>query len=282
MIGFLLAIFVVTNGEQTASIDSYRNEIVWNERRIATHETPIDAVFADDALFVVERDSRTLARFERNGARREVALAADPSFVRTARGAIFVYSRVEGIVQEIDPRSMRVLRAVTTVPFASDFEVDGRTAYLVIPQEAKIRTFDLATLKPTGSVTVGAVPVDATIQKGATALSAATLAVADPSSKRVWIVEGRQSPTAAFARGFVRGFLGLGLFRGKNAEFPTGVDRVVSGHGKTLAYDSATGTLYEVGKSKSVRLAERVAPGSFALTERGPAIWENGRFRLIR
>jgi hypothetical protein len=247
-----------------------------------TRETPVDAVFVDRNLFVVERDNRTLARFDAKGRRTEVGLAADPTYVRQARGRLLVYSRLEGIVQEIDPETMRVRRTSRVGAFASDFEVDGRTGYLVIPREGKLRTFDLATLKPTGEVAVGAVPVDAVVQKGATALAPATLAVADPSSKRIWIVEGKQSSTEAFARGFVRGVLGLGLFRGQNAEFPTGVDRVVSGFGRTYGFDTTTGTLYRVEKSKSSPIAKGVKPGTFVVTENGVAVWENGRLRLIR
>jgi hypothetical protein len=279
---------IVTSGNRVAVIDAVANEMVVIGTggapvlHLKTRETPVDAVFFGAWLFVVERDARSLARFDENGTRAELALPADPAFIREAGGKLLVYSRVEGLIQEIDPSTLRMTRSLRLSPFASDFETDGRSGYLVLPREAKLRTFDLASMTASGDVSVGAVPVDATLQKRSSAVAAATLAVADPSSKRIWSVEGRQSATAAFARGFVRGFLGLGLWRGRDAEFPTGVDRVVSAHGRTVAYDTTTGTLYRVTKSKSVRLADAVRPGAFAVTENGVILWQNGRLQLIR
>ena len=280
---------LVVSGNRAAVFDSWSNVVRLIDlassqtRLLTTMETPIDAVFAGDFLFVVERDAASVARIARDGSRRAIPVAADPAFIReAAAGKLYVYSRLGGVVQEIDPVSLGITRSIAIAPYASDFELDGRSGYLVFPREGLVRTFDLASMRPTGEVTTGAVPVDITLMRGGNAMSAATLAVADPSGKRVWTVEGTQSVTAAFARGFVRGFLGLGLFRGANAEFPTGVDRVVSAHGTTVAWDSLTGTLYRVARSKSAVIARGLSPGSFAITENGVALWENGRLRLIR
>lgn len=120
---------------------------------------------------------------------------------------------------------------------------------------------------------VGAVPTDLAFAGGGTALTARILAVADPSAKRVWLAESTQSTTEAVARGFLRGLLGLGLFGNRASQFPTGVDRVETRGRTWIAYDSSSRTLYHFTRRQSTVLARGVAPGAFALTEKGVAWW---------
>jgi hypothetical protein len=180
------------------------------------------------------------------------------------------------VLEEIDGR---VTRRVRVGSFASDLETDGRTAYLLYPREARIQMVDLASMKLKGTAAVGAVPVDLALAGGGTALTARVLAVADPSAKRIWLTEGTQSTAEAVARGFLRGFLGLGLFANRSSAFPTGVDRVVARGARWIAYDSSSGTLYRVDRRKSSVIARHVEPGAFALTQDGIAWWEDGRIR---
>lgn len=249
------------------------------------NETPVAGVFLDDRLFLLERDARALVRIDvrvgRDGTRASLKLAADPAFLRVANRRLYVYARNEGIVQEIDPDRFTITRSVRVAPFASDFETDGRTGYLLFPRDAKLRTFSLTTMKTTGEVGVGAVPVDIAFASGSGALSARTLAVADPSAKKVWLVEGSQSFAQSIARGFLRGLLGLGLYANRTSQFPTGVDRVETRGGTWLAYDSSSGTLYRFTKSKSSVVAKDVAPKGFAITRDGVAVWRNGALQLI-
>jgi hypothetical protein len=194
---------------------------------------------------------------------------------------LYVYSRLDGIVQEISPATLRIVREVRVAPFASDFELDARNGYLVYPQEAKLRTFALATMKRGGDIAAGVVPVDLAITSRANALSASKLALADPSAKRVWIVEGSESITQAVIRGFFRGLLGLGLFSPASSDFPSGVDRVAMRGSTSVAYDSTTQTLYRLKGSKGAMIAREVPPGGFAITDSGVAVWQNGALRLI-
>ena len=129
-------------------------------------------------------------------------------------------------------------------------------------------------MKPSGEIAVGAVPVDLAFVGGGSALTARLLAVADPSAKRVWIVESTQSLGKAIARGFLRGLLGLGLIGNRSSEFPTGVDRVEAGASGWIAYDSSSGTLYRFDRKGSQRLATAVPPSGFALTRDGVAWWD--------
>lgn len=267
---------IVAGNSRAAVLDALANEVrivdLSNRKTalVRVNETPLAGVFIGNTLYVLERDARALERIGADGARASVVLAADPAFLREANGVLYAYSRAAGVVQEITTAPFAVRRTVRIAPFASDFELAGRSGYLVYPREAKIRTFDLSELKTTGELAAGAVPVDL-------AFAGRTLALADPSAKRVWLLEGSQSVSQAFARGFLRGLLGLGLFGGDgDSAFPTGIDRVWIRGAQWIAYDSSSGTLYRFSKSKSSVIARGVAPGSFALTAGGVVIWRNG------
>lgn len=259
---------IVAGADRVAVLDALDNRVAivdLADGRVEmrnTEETPIDASFAGRELFVLCRDSRRTS-------------AAD--FMRASGGSVYTYSRMTGVIEDIVKK-----RRITVAPYASDFEIAGTTAYLVYPREARIRTIDLAQMKSSGEISVGAVPVDVAFAGGGSALTSRILAVADPSAKRVWLTESTQSTVTAIARGFLRGFLGLGLFGSRSSQFPTGVDRVVI-DGKTwLAYDSSSRTLYRFTKKKSSVVAKGIAPQAFAITPNGVAYWNDGRVRLAK
>ena len=271
---------IAASSERVAVLDALNDQAViidlatGRATRRNTAATPIAAAFLGRELFILARDGRVL-----QGERTAIPLAADPALLRVAGGKLYVYSRAAGVLQEIDGE--RIVRRLTVAPFASDLEIAGRTAYLVYPREARIRTVDLATGKA-GNVAVGAVPVDLALTGGGTALTARVLAVADPSAKRVWLTEGAQSTAQAIARGFLRGFLGLGLYGNRASAFPTGVDRVLARGSRWVAYDSSSGTLYRIERRKSSVIAKGIAPGGFTLTAEGVAYWQDGRVRMVR
>jgi hypothetical protein len=250
--------------------------------RIETAETPIDGLFIGRDLYVIARDARLLQRFSADGTKTSVETAADPTFLREAAGRIYVYARVGGVLHEVDAARMRITRQTNIAPFATDLELDERNAYLVYARAAKMRVIELASMKPGEEIEVGAVPVDIAFVKGATLTSARTLAVADPSAKRVWLVEGVQSLTQAAMRGFFRGLLGLGVFSGGSSQFPTGVDRVFVRGDNRIAYDSSSGTLYRFTKSRGTPIAKEVGPHAFALTPDGGLVWWNDAVRRLQ
>ncbi len=84
------------------------------------------------------------------------------------------------------------------------------------------------------------------------------------------------------ARGFLRGFLGLGLFGARSSQFPTGVDRVLISGKTWVAYDTSSGTLYRFTKTTSQAIAKGIATHAFAITPEGVAYWQNGRVRIAR
>jgi len=140
----------------------------------------------------------------------------------------------------------------------------------------------LPAMKSEGKMDVGAVPVDLAFASRGTALSAKTLAVADPSGKRVWMIEGMQSTSQAIARGFLRGLLGLGLSGAIGSRFPTGVDRVMVNGSRWYAYDSSTGAVYRFTKRTSRLIAKGVAPSSFSVGPDGAYAWDEAVRRLQR
>lgn len=268
---------MVTGEGHVAVLDALDNEAVVVElatgkaTRFKTAETPIDATFAGRDLYVLCRDARIVQRFP--GAR-SFNTDADPAFLRSSNGRLFVYSRATGTIEQLGGGR------VVVAPFASDLEVRGNTGYLLFPREARIRTIDLRAMKTTGELRVGAVPVDLTFASGGTAITAPILAVADPSAKRVWLTEASQSTAQAVARGFLRGFLGLGLFGARSSQFPTGVDRVLISGKTWLAYDTSSATLYRFTRKSATVIAKGVPPHGFAATPTGIAFWQNGRVRL--
>jgi hypothetical protein len=256
---------VVANEQQAATIDSLANEVAITDLATGkttirkTGETPVDALFVGRELYILNRDSRTLQHGNET-----IDVAADPAYLRTSRNRLYVYSRLEGVLQEIGTG-----RRLKLDPFASDMQLDANYAYLTYPRAGKLIVVDLANMRPYGEQKIGAVPVSV-------AVMGRTIAIADPSAKRVWMIEGAQTFGQAVARGFLRGLLGLGLYRNRDSEFPTGIDRVLARGSSWIAYDSSTGTIYRGGKA----IAQSVAPHAFALTGDGVVWWDDTALRL--
>jgi len=275
---------IATSNERIAVLDPLANEArivelaTGRARAVRTGETPIAGVFIGSTLYLLERDARALERIGADGTRASVSTGADPAFLREANGRLYVYARGDGIVQEIGAAPFAPRRSVRVTPFASDFEIDSKNAYIVDPQTAKIGIVNLATMQTAGSVDVGAVPVSFAFASGGTSLTARTLAVADPSAKKVWLIEGAQSMTQAFTRGFLRGLIGLGLFGSGASQFPTGVDRVFVRGARWYAFDSSSGTLYRFTKSSSSVIAKNIR--TFTVSADGIFIWNEAVRRL--
>ncbi|HEY2324638.1 MAG TPA: hypothetical protein VGJ82_17390 [Thermoanaerobaculia bacterium] len=237
-----------------------------------TQATPIAAAFAGNDLLVLDRDAHVIEKIGGSS----IQVAQDPELLSVAGNHAYVYSRIGGVLQEIGLEPFALLRTIRIPPFASAMQCDARNAYLIYPRDGQLRVVDLAKMQLAGQFGVGSAPTDVAITGDPTALTATRLAIPDPLVKRVWLVEGRQSSLQAFARGFLRGMLGVGLFRGKMTQFPTGVDRVIASGPRWLAFDSSTGTLYNVTKDETNILARGLGPHSFALTPEGVAYWQNG------
>ena len=286
--GVAIPTAALASTDRIAIIDSLNNDVRiaalpdGQGKTIRVGETPIEGMFIDRDLFLLERDARTLERVAPDGSRSSVALASDPAFLRQFGGRFYVYSRAEGVLQEIGKTPFTIRRSAHVARFASDLELDGRNAYLVDPRAGNLAVVSLATMTAAGKIDVGAVPIDLAFAGASTALTARTLAVADPSAKRVWLIEGAQSFTQAVVRGFLRGFLGLGLFGGRDSQFPTGIDRLIVRDSRWYAYDTSSGSLYRFTKSKSTVLAKGLGPTAFSVGPGGVFVWNDAVRRLQR
>jgi len=275
---------IATSNERIAVLDPLANEArivalaTGRATAVRTGETPIAGVFIGTTLYLLERDARALERIGADGTRASVSTGADPAFLREMNGRLYVYARGEGLVQEFGTAPFALRRSVRVTPFASDFEIDSKNAYVVDPQTAKFGIVNLATMQSAGSIDVGAVPVSFAFASTGTSLTARTLAVADPSAKKVWLIEGAQSLTQAFTRGFLRGLIGLGLFGSGASQFPTGVDRVFVRGARWYAFDSSSGTLYRFNKTSSSAIAKNIR--GFVVTPEGVFIWNDAVRRL--
>jgi hypothetical protein len=275
---------IAASNERIAVLDALANEVRIVElatgRGTTVHagETPVAGVFTGSTLYLLERDARALERIGADGTRASISTGADPAFLREANGTLYVYARGDGLVQEMSASPFAIRRSVHVTPFASDFEIDAKNAYIVDPHGAKIAIVNLDSMQSAGSIDVGAVPVSFAFASTGTSLTARTLAVADPSAKKVWLIEGAQSVTQAFTRGFLRGLIGLGLFDSGTSKFPTGVDRVFIRGSKWYAFDSSSATLYRFSKSSSSAVARNIR--AFTVAPEGVFYWNDAVRRL--
>ncbi len=278
------AMAVAASGKRAAVLDALANDAVivdldsGRATHVKTGETPVAAAFDGDDLYILDRDAQRLERIGADGTRASIETAADPAFLASANGRLLVYARTAGEIEEVTLAPFAIHRRLAVPPSASHLEAGDRNAFLVYPRGGRIVTVALDTFTAS-SRAIGAVPVDL-------ALTSKNLAIADPSSKRVWILEGPQPASQAFARGFLRGLLGLGPAAHRNADFnagfPTGVDRVVARGGRWIAYDSASGTLYRVEKAQSTLLAKHVPPQAFAITADGAVVFWSDEVRRLQ
>lgn len=253
-------------------------------RSVSLGETPVDATWLGAEIFVLCRDSAEVRKIRSNGTAESIPVSRGTSRLRVARGLLYAYDSQEGLIQEISPEPLTILRSGSTERFGSDFEVDGSSGYLVFPRSGRLIVVSLDKLTETGRLNVGAVPIDLALETDRTRLTAGSVAVADPSSKKIWRTERSQSFSEAFARGFARGLLGLGLFAPKSTEFPRGVDRVRVAGGSQAALDSSSGNLYATRGGRSTLVATGMTGVSFDLGSNGDLVLatETGARRIAR
>ena len=224
-----------------AVLDPLHNKARVNGATITTGETPIAGAFVDHQLFILERDSRTLSRGGDS-----IRTGAYPQFLRAANKKLYVYCPIEGLLQEITASPFAVTREIHIAPYATDLEIDDTTAYLTYPDKRLVHIIDLDKMEDLGGARVGTWPIDLTLAGGNNVITGRLIAIADPLAQLVWSMEGHQSTAAAFGRGALGGLLGMGRVGKKNTDLATGPDRIVARDTRWVAYDSSTGTLYNI------------------------------------
>lgn len=228
-------------------------------------DAPTDATFIGESLFILSREGATLTRLDASGARTIVPIPSGASMLAEGGGELLTYDPVRGRLGRYDAATLGAIATVDTDRFASDLEVvDGRL-WLAIPRRGELVSFALTKPEEKRTTTGGAVPVDLAVEREGGLLGAGSLAVADPSSKRIWRVGNEESTGAAFARGFLRGLIGLGLYSSGSVGIPGQVDRVEAAGGTLLGFDTATGALYRIEGKKAFELARGIDPRAYAV-----------------
>jgi hypothetical protein len=244
----------------------------------ATGETPVAAAFIEKQLYVLARDARAVERIAMDGTKTSVKIgAAAQSFVPVG-DKIYVYSSIDGLFQEITTSPFAVARQVRIAPFASSFDTEGANGYFTYPNKRLLLIVDIKKMEVLGDTKIGSSPIDVHFAGDATLFSPRMLGIADPSDHRVWLIAVQQGTIEAFARGFLRGLSGFAPNGAVSTAFPTGIDRVISNGMHWLAFDSLTGTLYELKKKTTVELGRDLPPRAFALALAGSDLylWRDG------
>ncbi|HVT02408.1 MAG TPA: hypothetical protein VHL58_03425 [Thermoanaerobaculia bacterium] len=271
---------VVVSEARFAVLDPIDNLLlIGDARKRTTHMLkmaggPSAAVFSGGSLFVVLRDRNSLIRVG-DDVEQTVRCERDPAFIGENAGKIYVYSRIPGSLAEYDGSTLLQTRRMDLAPFASSMVIAGKKALLTYPGTGEIRTVFLNELATSSSVKVGATPIDIVVITNRSVLSPESFAVADPASKRIWRSDGKQSLSEAATRGFLRGFIGLGLSSPSSADFPTGIDRLWVAGNRMIALDSSEGVLYEAARGKSRRIATGVDASAVAVSAGTVFFWSS-------
>jgi len=277
---------ILAEGSTFAVLDPIDNQVVLGDAATGTGRiihlsgSPTAGALEGGALLVVIRDRGQLVRM-RGAEDKSVLTDSDPSFLRISNGLTYVYSRMRGSFVEYDSSTLLERRRIALPQFASTMIVHGFKAYLTYPGTGELRTVNLPTLTLLPVTRIGSTPTDIAVA-ARSPISTVTLAVADPASKRIWRTDGDQSLSEAVIRGFLRGFISLGLSAPASSDFPTGIDRVWIAGKRLLALDSSEGVLYDSGGSKARRIGDGVdASGVAALPDGRVFFWSGKANRLV-
>jgi len=145
------------DGKTIAILDGFNDRVAVvsvADGAAVTHETPgtpVAAAFFGRDVWVVVRDRSRAVRITPDGQQTEVALALDPALIAVSHRFVYVYSRISGLLQEIDPQSMRVTRTAAAGTAGSGFEVElpkpgdrhGAIGFLSRPAYGKLVVIDL-------------------------------------------------------------------------------------------------------------------------------------------
>ena len=78
-----------------------------------TRSTPVAAAFANNDLLVLDRDAHVLEKIGGGS----VQLAGDPELLSVKNDRAYVYSRIDGVLQEIGLQPFALLRTIRIPPF---------------------------------------------------------------------------------------------------------------------------------------------------------------------
>jgi DNA-binding beta-propeller fold protein YncE len=262
------SIAMTSDGKGAAVLDGYNDRvaIVSLDAGLArihdTPTTPVAAAFFGHDLWVVLRDTSRVQRITESGEQTNVEVALDPAFVAVSDQFVYVYSRADGVIQEIDPKTAQVTRTVQSGIAGSDLEIrlpkpgepPGATAYLCLP-DGKLAVFNLLVMKGY-EVRAGVAPIDlAFVPFGAgLTLTYDTAVIADPGKPAVY-ASTQIGPSIPIRP-------------------PTPVDRIAIARAGVFAFDSGSGVLYRLEGRALTEVLSGLTPTSFVVTDDGVLTWD--------
>jgi len=250
------AIVTSQNGESAAVLDAFDDRVAVVSvagGRVAFHETPgtpVAAAFLGRDLWIVLRDHSSVLRISPDADKIEIGIALDPALVAASDQFVYVYSRAEGLLQEIDPKLAQVKRSTSVGTGGSDLEIrlpnNDRTdliAHLCRPANGVVVRIDLRSME-SREISNGGAPIDlAFVPWGAKlSIDPGTSIIADPEKQ-------------AYDRVSITG---AGVF----------------------AFDSNSGTLYRIEGRTAKKIASGLTATSFVATDDALFTWDGKSKRL--
>jgi len=193
--------------------------------------TPVGAAFLGHDLWVILRDHSSILHI---AGRKQIPVALDPAFIVAVDGYLYVYSRADGVLQELDPKTLQVRRMIGVDTAGSDLEVRGPNAYICRPSDEEIVVVDLPHMTKK-RIKAGKAPIDlAFVPFGAKLeLDPGTAIIADPASRQ--LIEARDPGS------------------GKTINLPSPCDRVIINGAGVFAQDSNSGALYRIDGRRATK-----------------------------
>jgi hypothetical protein len=237
-----------------------------------TLSTPVAAAFFGRDLWVVLRDQPRAVRITPEGKEIEVAVALDPSLIAVSDQFVYVYSRGQGMLQEIDPKTAQVTRTLVIGAAGSDLEIrlpipggkPGAIAYLCRPADGAIVAIDLVPWESL-ETKAGVAPIDLLfIPLGAQlSIDPGTSVIADPGQQTLLVSSHPGAGRAPIRQ-------------------PTPTDRLTVTAAGLFAFDSNSGTLYRVERQLTTKIASGLTATSFVATDEGLFTWDGKGGKLRR
>lgn len=249
------SLVVSPDGSTAVVLDGYANRVAvvsMANGAVEFHEmpaTPIAAAFFGSDAWVILRDRSSVMRLRDD---KEVRVALDPAFIAASVDNLYVYSRSEGWLQEIDPKAAVVRRTVQTGSGGSDLEIRGSDAYVCRPMVSRIVTIDLLHMT-SRDVVCGDTPMDIAF------LNSETTYIADPSKQTASVTKDPGE--------------------GRPVNLPTPCDRIMTGGAGVFAFDSNSRTIYRIGGHTAGKVATDV--DSFASTDKTLFWWDAKSGKLL-
>jgi DNA-binding beta-propeller fold protein YncE len=249
------AIAVSPDGSMAVVLDGFANRVALvtlADGAVEFHETPatpLAAVFFGRDAWIILRDRSSVMRLSDQ---KEVPVALDPAFIVAGVDNLYVYSRAEGVLQEIDPKAAAMRRTVETGSGGSDLEIRRYEAFVCRPMVGKIAAIDL--LKMTSrDIPCGETPMDVAFDNVGTSY------IADPTKQIAYVSKDPGE--------------------GRPVNLPTPADRIVSGGAGAYAFDSNCRTIYRI----SGHIAGTVATGvdAFVSTDKTLFWWDAKSGKLL-